>query len=78
MEDATHPWHNRATRESSVSWLDVYDARSIHKLLGSKTDAHLVVLMTGHYHETDVRRWERTLEQRNALAVRQSHAGLVW
>lgn len=40
-------------------------------------ESHLVVLVTRHYHETDVRRRKRALEQRNAFTTRQSHASLV-
>lgn len=40
-------------------------------------ESHLVVLVTRYYHETDVRRWKRTLEQRNAFTARQSDASLV-
>lgn len=33
--------------------------------------------MACHHHETDVRRRERTLKQRDAFSTRKSHASLV-
>lgn len=61
-----HSHHHGSIESGSMTYVSEHTVQS-----------HLVVLVTRHDHEADVWRRERTLEQRNTFAARQSHASLV-